>query len=155
LCSFLVPGADPNGDPLNFRLSTLAEASSFFPASACPFTFCQPGSPFAPNAASISSTGLYTWDTTGATLGPPGFNTLYSTQVTIEDLDAAGNVKSKVAVDFFIQLVPVEVCGDGIDNDGDGVIDQNCNPPRFDPPPQSGLACGSTTPISVGSSQSF
>jgi hypothetical protein len=32
-------------------------------------------------------------------------NVLYSTQVTIEDLDSEGNVKSKVAVDFFIQLV--------------------------------------------------
>lgn len=80
LCSFTVPGADPNGDPLNFRLSTSAEASSF--------GFTEPGPPFAPNAASINSTGLYTWDTTGATLGSPGSNTLYSTQVTIEDLDA-------------------------------------------------------------------
>src|SRR5207244_6502630 len=63
LCSFLVPGADPNRDPLHFRLRTASEASSVSPASACPSTFCQPGPPFAPNAASLSSTGLYTWDT--------------------------------------------------------------------------------------------
>src|SRR5438093_4883819 len=155
LCSFRVPGVDPDGDPLHFRLSSAQEPSSFVPASACaPSTFCQPGPPFAPNAASISSTGLYTWDTHGATLGAAGFNTLYSTQVTIEDLDAAGNVKSKVAVDFFIQLVPVEVCGDGIDNDGDGVIDQNCNPPRFNNP-VTAPACGSTTTVKTEDTFNF
>src|SRR5438093_110968 len=31
LCSFRVPGADPNGDPLRFRLSTAPEASSDAP----------------------------------------------------------------------------------------------------------------------------
>src|SRR5436309_903693 len=149
LCSFRVPGADPNADPLRFRLSTASEASSSEPASACaPSLFCQPGPPFAPNAASISSRGLYTWDTHGATLGPEGFATLYSTQVTIEDLDAAGNVKSKVAVDFFIQLVRVEICGDGIDNDGDGVIDEDCHPPVFNNPSPA-PECGSATPTPV------
>src|SRR5205823_10947716 len=44
LCSFRVPGADPNADPLRFRLSTASEASSSEPASACaPSLFCQPG----------------------------------------------------------------------------------------------------------------
>lgn len=33
---------------------------------------------------------------------------------------------------------PVEVCGDGIDNDGDGLIDEGCTPP---PPPPSEI-CG-------------
>ena len=154
VCSFTVPGADPDGDPLHFRLSTAAEASSNPPdeSPACQSTFCQPGPPFPPfgNAASISSAGVYTWDTTGATLGPAGSNTLYSTQVTIEDLDAAGNVKSKVAVDFLIQLVSVEVCGDGIDNNGDGQIDEDCNPPVFDNP-----VCGSTTTVNAGGTLSF
>lgn len=130
LCSFTVPGSDPNGDPLNFRLSTSAEASG------SSFGFTQPGPPFATNDASISSTGLYTWDTTGATLAPPGTNTLYSTQVTIEDLNGAGNVKSKVAVDFLIQLVPVV-----------GV------PPVFDSPPTP--ACGSTLTVNAGNMLNF
>src|SRR5439155_14166619 len=57
LCSFRVPGADPNGDPLHFRLSTASEASSFEPDSDCfPSLFCQPGPPFSPNAPSICST---------------------------------------------------------------------------------------------------
>ena len=130
LCSFFVPAADPNGDPLRFRLSTSVESSSFGP-------FVQPGPPNAPNAAAINSTtGLYTWDTTGATLGPAGFNTLYSTQVTVTDLDPAGNVKSKVALDFLIQLVPL-------------------TPPLpvFDHPPTP--ACGSTLIAVVGVPISF
>ncbi len=99
LCTFLVPASDPDGDGVTFRLSTPAEADTG--------VFRQPGPSVAPNAASIhATTGLYTWDTTGAALGPVGFNTLYSTQVTIEERDGVGMVKGKVAVDFFIQLVP-------------------------------------------------
>jgi hypothetical protein len=126
-CTFQVPGSDPNGDTLAFRLSTSAEASSS--------GFTQPGPPHAPNAAAISSTGTYTWDTTGATLAGSG-NTYYSTQVTIEDRTAAGAVKSKVAVDFLIQLV--QSVG---------------SPPVFDSPPTP--ACGSTQSTSVGSTLSF
>jgi len=88
ICSFFVPGSDADGDTLSWRLSTSFEAS---------------GSGFftQPSGASIdASTGVYTWDTTGATLAfghPPTF---YSTQVMIEDAQGA-----RVAVDFFIQLV--------------------------------------------------
>ena len=126
VCAFPIPATDPDGDTLNFYLSSSAEAGT---------GFIQPGPPHAPNAATVNSTtGVYTWDTTGATLGTPS-NTLYSTQVTIQDLDTNGNVKSKVAVDFFIQLVPVV-----------GV------PPVFD-----GLtpACGSTQSVSVGNMLGF
>jgi hypothetical protein len=99
LCTFLVPATDPDGDTLTFRLSTAPEADTG--------AFTQPGPPDAPNAASIdASSGVYTWNTTGATLGPVATNTLYSTQVTIEERDGANNIKGKVAVDFFIQLVP-------------------------------------------------
>src|SRR6266516_5708569 len=43
VCSFTVPGEDPDGDPLRFRLSTAAEASSILPdeSPACQSTFCQ------------------------------------------------------------------------------------------------------------------
>lgn len=93
LCSFQVPANDADGDPLSYRFSTSVE-------SGIPN---QPGPPFAPNAAAISSSGLYTWNTTGATLAVSG-PTYYATQVTIEDRDPAGAVKSKIAVDFLIQL---------------------------------------------------
>jgi hypothetical protein len=99
LCTFLVPATDPDGDTLTFRLSTAPEADTG--------AFTQPGPPDATNAASINPTsGVYTWNTVGATLGPVALNTLYSTQVTIEERDAQNNIKGKVAVDFFIQLVP-------------------------------------------------
>ena len=132
VCSFTVPATDPELDTLRFRLSTAAEAVGSFGGS-----FVQPGLPNAPNPASINAnTGVYTWDTTGATLGASGFNTLYSTQVVIEDLDATGNVKSKVAVDFLMQLVPSV-----------GVR------PAFDRPPTP--ACGSVLTTGVGLPVSF
>jgi cysteine-rich repeat protein len=121
VCSFLVPASDPDGDTLTFRLSTAPEADTG--------AFVQPGPPQAANSASINPTsGVYTWDTTGATLGPVALNTLYSTQVTIEERDAQNNVKGKVAVDFFIQLVP-----------------HVNEPPEFTGPPQ----CNTNTPIVV------
>ena len=136
-CTFLVPGADPNGDSLRFRLSSPAEASSGS-------LFRQPGTPGsrAPNPATVSGSGLYTWDTTGATLGPAGTTTLYSTQVTIEDLDASGNAKSSVALDFLLQLVPCPAAG--------------CTPPVF-PPPPVGVppVCNATLPATVGGVLTF
>lgn len=88
ICTFSVPVSDPDGDPVGFRLSTPAEAGS--PA------FSHPG----PNAPTIDpDTGLFSWYTAGATV-TPGLNTLYSTQVTLEEI----NGPAKSAVDFFIQL---------------------------------------------------
>jgi uncharacterized repeat protein (TIGR01451 family) len=100
-------------------------------------TFTQPGPPFAPNAASIDpTTGQYTWDTTGATLNPFG-DTLYSTQVTIEDRNALTDaVKSKVALDFIIKLTLTP-----------GV------PPQFESPPTP--PCGSTLTIAPGNALTF
>ncbi|HUI25768.1 MAG TPA: hypothetical protein VL403_06745 [Candidatus Kryptonia bacterium] len=102
VCSFIVPGSDIDEDILQFRLSTPAEAAG--PGA----TFDQPGPPEAANAATIDSgTGRYTWDTHGATIASANLNTLYSTQVSIEEADPnTGVVRAKVAVDFFIQLVP-------------------------------------------------
>jgi hypothetical protein len=140
LCTFAVPAVAFGGDVLAYRLSTPAEASSFPPSSnylgfSCAQSFCQPGPPFAPNAASISSSGVYTWNTTGAQLGG-GLNTLYSTQVTIEARTPAGALRNKVALDFLIQLVP-----------------SVGRPPVFDTPPTP--ACGSTQTTTVGGTLSF
>lgn len=130
LCSFAVPAADPNGDALRFRLSDETEAGS---------GFTQPGPPHAPNTASIDpATGQYAWDTTGATHATASdANTLYSTQVTIEDLDGAGNVKSKIAVDFFILLTTLT---------GD--------PPVVNSSPGA-PACGSSLTVNSGSTLTF
>jgi cysteine-rich repeat protein len=100
ICSFLVPATDPDGDTLRFRLALASEADGG--------GFTQPGPPSATNAASIDPvTGVFSWNTTGATLGPVNYNTLYSTQVIIEERDPVTNVlKGRVAVDFFVQLVP-------------------------------------------------
>ena len=135
LCTFRVVAFDPDGDALRFRLSTSDEAGRPGEANSPP-PFIQPGPPPASNAATIDpQTGQYTWDTNGATLGPEGFNTLYSTQVTIEDVDGSGQAKSKVAVDFLIQLTP---------NLG--------SPPAFEAPTP---ACGSTIALAFGKPTRF
>ncbi|MBX3025397.1 right-handed parallel beta-helix repeat-containing protein [bacterium] len=128
LCTFQVPGTDPDGDPITYRFSTATEASGSSSG------FRQPGPTSAPNAATISSSGLYTWNTAGATVGSG--TTYYSTQVTIEDRDGSNNVKSKIAVDFLIQLVS-----------------QSGTPPVFDHPPTP--ACGSTITVNPGAVVSF
>lgn len=127
LCRFQVPVTDPDNDPVRFRLSTSAEATGFA-------GFVQPGPPDAPNAASIDpTTGIYTWETTGATRATnPANNTLYSTQVTIED------PTSKAALDFFIQLAPPDP-----------------TPPVITPPPGSPPVCGRTELFTVGNTKSF
>lgn len=89
VCRFTVPAADPDGQGLAWRLSTAAEAAGG--------SFTQP-----PGATIDSASGLYSWDTTGATLAPSG-STFYSTQVMVENV-VGGNVISRTAVDFFIRL---------------------------------------------------
>ena len=120
LCTFQIPATDSDGDALTYRFSTAAESG--IPS--------QPGPPFAPNAASVSSSGVYSWNTTGAQLALSG-PTYYATQVTIEDRDGSGALKSKVAVDFLIQLVTAVG-----------------TPPSFSSPT---LVCGSTVNGNVGS----
>lgn len=128
LCSFIVPASDADGDSLTFRLSTSTEAGP---------GFTQPGTPNAPHNAAVNpTTGVYTWNTTGATLGPTGFNTLYSTQVTIEDHEVTGAIKSKIAVDFLIRLVPFVTEA----------------PPMFVAPTPT---CGSTQTVAAGNPISF
>jgi hypothetical protein len=116
VCEFPVLAHDPDGDELRFRMATPQEAAGGA-------SFNQPGEGQVDvDVASIDAeTGIYTWDAEGADLGNQD-HTYYSTQVIIEDLDGDGEVKSKVAVDFFIELR--EVVGD---------------PPVFDPaPPEPG-----------------
>lgn len=129
LCSFQIPASDPDGDALHFRFSTASEASGSSNG------FDQPGPPDAPNASSISSSGLFTWNTTGANLGGSG-TTYYSAQVTIEDRTPGGTVKTRIAVDFLIQLVQ-----------------QAGTPPVFDRPPTP--QCGSTISVNPGDAVSF
>ena len=94
VCSFFVPAFDPDGQALRWRMATAAEAGG---------GFVQPGPSAAPNPASIdATTGLYTWDTTGATLALSG-STFYSTQVMVENV-VGGVAVTKTPVDFFIRL---------------------------------------------------
>jgi len=125
ICSFTIPATDVDGDTISFRLSTSAEAGGFR----------QPGSPGsgAPNPASIDPlTGIYTWDTAGATLATNGRNTLYSTQVMIED------GTTKVPLDFFIQLTTVDT-----------------TPPVISPPANSPPICNTTQTVALGDTLTF
>ncbi|MBU6281143.1 hypothetical protein KGQ64_02795 [bacterium] len=127
LCTFSVPASDDDGDPVTFRLSTTTESK-----------LTQPGPSRCPSAATIGSqTGLYLWNTTGCALaasicsGGGTFDTLYSTQVTVEEPGG------KTAVDFFIRLAD---CSAG-----------NAAPAFGTPTP----ACGSTVPAHPGQAVSF
>lgn len=98
LCRFRIPAADLNHDALTFRMATSDEAVG---------AVADPGKMFVqpPGATIDVAVGEYTWDTRGAQRATdPAKNTLYSTQVIIEDHDATNAVKSKVAVDFMIRL---------------------------------------------------
>ncbi len=130
ICTFTIPASDPDNDTLFFRFSTSTEASGTGGSSG----FVQPTSA---TASTInSSSGLFTWNTTGAVLGSgSGANTYYSAQVTIEDRTAGGTVKSKIAVDFLIQLVQ-----------------QVGSPPAFDGPTP---ACGSTLNVDSNDNLTF
>ena len=124
--TFQLPAVDADEDTLRFRLATSSEASGS--------SFTQPGPPHAPNQLTISSGGLVTWDTTGATLKSGAYDTLYSTQAIVEELDHKGNVKGFVAVDYLLKLVtPI----------GD--------PPVFD----SQTPCGTSITANVGNTTNF
>lgn len=115
VCRFTVPAADPDNQALAWRLSTSAEAGPGF---------------IQPSGATVNaSTGLYTWDTSGAALASSG-PTFYSTQVMVENV-VGGTVISRTAVDFFIRL-------------GSNSTNQQ---PVFDSPTP---ADGATIPATVG-----
>ncbi len=82
--TFLVQASDPNGDGLRYRISTDAEAGG---------GVSPPGMTINPNS------GLVTWNTVG--LSTAGF---WTVQVIIEDLDASGNIKTSIPVDFQLKI---------------------------------------------------
>ena len=92
-CSFTVPASDPDGDAVSYRFATAEEASG------------SSGGFVQPPGATISASGVYHWNTTGATLtAQPDTPTYYSTQVIVKDMKGGAEV-SHTAVDFFIRLV--------------------------------------------------
>ncbi len=79
--TFPVPGADPNGDAIQWRMSTDAEAG---------------GGPHPPNMSINSATGLVTWDNSLLSSA-----CAWTTQIMVEDL-AGATVKTKSPVDFLL-----------------------------------------------------
>ena len=82
--SFFVPAADPDGDPLRWRISTDAEAG---------------GGISPPNLTIDPNTGRVTWNTVG--LNKVNF---WTVQVIIEDLDGSSNVLSRIPVDLLLLI---------------------------------------------------
>jgi len=97
-CTFAILVSEPNGDTLDFRLSSASEASD---PSIDPVPFTQPGQAGNANDCdfplAVSSTGTVTWDTTGCDVG------LYSTSITIEE-KSGGVPFGKVMIDFLIDI---------------------------------------------------
>lgn len=92
-CRFTVPAAANGAGTIAYRL---AENTADMNNTG----FDQPA-----GASIDATTGLYSWDTTGATLNSdPDGPTYYSTQVIIETHDASGEPTGSIAVDFFIQI---------------------------------------------------
>lgn len=85
MATFLVPGADANADPIQFRLSTDPEAG---------------GGPHPGGLTINSSTGLVTWNNLGLATD------FWTTQIMVEDLDGSGMVKTKTPVDFLLRIIP-------------------------------------------------
>jgi hypothetical protein len=85
LCDFNLPALDADGDKINYRLATSAEAGGAY-------SFVQPG-----GAGIDATTGRYQWNTAGNAA-----ESLWSSQVVAESMDAANNVKSKTPVDFMM-----------------------------------------------------
>lgn len=94
LCQFFVPATSRDGNPLSFRLSTGTESG-----------IVQPSIAGAAAAAIHPTTGVYSWDTTGAPTTHNGKAPLYSTQVMITETYPDGS-QTNVPVDFFIRINP-------------------------------------------------
>ena len=83
-----IPAFDSDGDRLRFRMATPTEAGSSFG-----------GGLAQPSGMTVDAqTGTVTWHPSGLPFG------LYWTQQIIEELDAQGNVKGFVAIDYLVRL---------------------------------------------------
>ncbi|MGH3370609.1 MAG: HYR domain-containing protein, partial [Nocardioidaceae bacterium] len=104
LCQFFVPATDADSADLSYRLATSAEASGTGANSG----FIQPRSTNGANVASMHpTTGLYSWNTTGASMASGNTASFFSTQVVVEKrLPGVPTPVSKLAVDFFIRVNP-------------------------------------------------
>jgi Bacterial Ig domain len=118
VCNFQIPASDPDSDAITYRFSNSTEDSNLIQ----------------PPGATVSSSGLYSWDNT-ALANPPG---LWATQVAIEDHDKSGVVKSKISLDFIINLITSTAPGD--------------HSPGF---AQSNPSCSSTVPVNEGQAETF
>jgi hypothetical protein len=95
-CNFTVPASFPSDETVSYRLSTAAEATDLT-------NYASSGSFIQPDGAAVSSTGLFTWNTTNKPLAPAPLDTYYSAQVTIT-ANAGTAAASSVAVDFFLRI---------------------------------------------------
>ena len=81
---FVVPASDVDRDTLRFRLATVTESGVDQP----------------PGLSINSQTGQVSWNTQSRPIG-----SLWTTQIMIEDLDAAGQVKSRIPIDVILKIV--------------------------------------------------
>ncbi len=124
-CSFQIPTSDNDGDTLSFRLSTAGESDVVTQPGA--------GNSCTGGTASVSGTGLYSWNSAGCSLASGSCTrTFYSTQATMEE--STGDAKA--AIDFLIQLVD---------------CDSSDLPPEYDP----STPCGQTLTTTPGQAVSF
>ncbi len=91
LCQFPIGAAQPDFNPVSYRLATAADSST------------SPVNP--PNTSINASTGVYSFPTNLLPLGEQVAGRLWTTQVIMEDRDPAGTLRSSSAIDFIIQLV--------------------------------------------------
>ncbi|HET7486885.1 MAG TPA: HYR domain-containing protein [Acidimicrobiales bacterium] len=99
LCTFFVPATDRDGGILSYRLATPAEASG---AATGTNAFVQPG-----GATIDPATGLYSWNTAGASLAGGTTPSFFSTQVVVDKRLTPGAAPvTKLATDFFIRVNP-------------------------------------------------
>ena len=100
--AFIIPGSDPDGDPLTFRLATYAEAISFGPGANAPTFAVSPA-----GHATISTVGYATGDQLNAFVAiedPHGAKTMVD--FLIEIVDSASVISTPPMFDFSITPAP-------------------------------------------------
>ena len=108
VCQIQIRAVDSDAVNLRYKLSTQAQATG----QSLPMNLFKHPKVTGNPTATINDEGEFTWDTNGLDQLVDlniGGETLFSTQVTIEELDgpiATGNVITTSALDFFIRLVP-------------------------------------------------